>query len=116
MGLYHRPLVLARRDNLTIRQLYRRVAGARGHMEVVGSATEVADMMEAWVAGKACDGFNIMPPLFPESLDDFIELVIPELQRRGPFRTAYEGTTLREHLGLTRPRWPAGKVQDKAAV
>ena len=106
---------IARRENLTIRDLYRRVAGARGHLEIVGSVSEVADMMEEWVMENACDGFNIMPPLFPQSLGEFIELVIPELQRRGLFRTAYEGTTLRDHLGLIRPRWPTGKVQDRAA-
>ncbi|MGE0745588.1 MAG: LLM class flavin-dependent oxidoreductase [Rhodospirillales bacterium] len=97
---------IGRRENLTIRDLYRRVAGARGHMEVIGSVTEVVDMMEAWVRGKACDGFNIMPPVFPGSLVEFNRLVVPELQRRGLYRTAYEGTTLRANLGITRPRWP----------
>ena len=66
---------------------------------------QVADMMEEWVTMKACDGFNIMPPVFPGSLVEFVDLVIPELQRRGLFRTRYEGTTLRANLGLTRPKW-----------
>ncbi len=97
---------IAHRENLTIKDLYRRVAGARGHYEVVGSPIEVVDMMERWVSGGACDGFNIMPPVFPSSLHEFVELVIPELQRRGLFRTSYRGTTLRENLDLVRPAWP----------
>ena len=97
---------IAHRENLTIKDLYRRVAGARGHYEVVGSPIEVVDMMEGWVSGGACDGFNIMPPVFPSSLHEFVELVIPELQRRGLFRTSYSGTTLRENLDLVRPAWP----------
>ena len=97
---------IARREKLTIRDLYRRVAGARGHCEIVGTPVEVADMMEEWVTGAACDGFNIMPPIFPSGLRDFVDLVVPELQRRGLYRTAYAGTTLRENLGLPRPPWP----------
>jgi alkanesulfonate monooxygenase len=60
--------------------------------------------MEAWLAGNACDGFNIMFPFLPEGLDDFVDRVVPELQRRGIFKTAYAGTTLRENLGLPRPQ------------
>ena len=97
---------IARREKLTIRDLYRRVAGARGHCEIVGTPVEVADMMEEWVTGAACDGFNIMPPIFPSGLRDFVDLVVPELQRRGLYRTAYAGTTLRENLGLPHPPWP----------
>jgi alkanesulfonate monooxygenase SsuD/methylene tetrahydromethanopterin reductase-like flavin-dependent oxidoreductase (luciferase family) len=96
---------MAQRENLTIRDLYRRIAGARGHMEVVGSPAEVVDLMEQWVKEGGCDGFNIMPPVFPGSLVDFVDLVVPELQRRGLYRTQYEGTTLRANLGLTRPAW-----------
>jgi FMN-dependent oxidoreductase (nitrilotriacetate monooxygenase family) len=103
-------LDIARRENLTLRGLWRRVAGARGHMQIVGSPTEIADFMEEWVSEKACDGFNVMPPLFPHDLSDFIELVTPELQRRGLFRRAYEGTTLRANLGLTRPPLPSRRV------
>ena len=98
---------LARRENLTIRDLYRRFAGARGHCHITGSTEEVADMMEQWVTEGGCDGFNIMPPLYPSHLEDFVELVVPELQRRGLFRTEYEGSTLRENLGLPRPPWSA---------
>ena len=97
---------IAHRENLTIKDLYRRVAGARGHYEIIGSPIEVVDMMEHWVVDGACDGFNIMPPVFPSSLHEFVDLVIPELQRRGLFRTSYSGTTLRENLGLVRPAWP----------
>ncbi len=99
---------IAKRENLSIRDLYRRIAGARGHYEIIGSYNEVADMMELWFKEKACDGFNIMPPVFPESLSDFIELVIPELQSRGLFKKKYNGDTLRENLGLTRPPWKPG--------
>lgn len=98
---------LAEREGYTIKQLYEHIAGARGHLQIVGTAKQVADLMEEWVATKACDGFNVMPPVFPGSLVDFNELVIPELQRRGLFRTKYEGTTLRANLGLTRPSWKA---------
>ncbi len=96
---------LAVREGYTIKDLYRHIAGARGHCQIVGTPKEVADMMEEWVTMKACDGFNIMPPVFPGSLVEFVDLVIPELQRRGLFRTRYEGTTLRANLGLTRPKW-----------
>lgn len=101
---------IAHRENLTIRDLYRRVAGARGHYEIIGTPAEIVDMMEEWVSEGACDGFNIMPPVFPSSLQDFIDMVVPELQRRGLYRTAYGGTTLRENLGLTRPSWPTKRV------
>jgi alkanesulfonate monooxygenase len=108
---------IGRRENLTIRDLYKRIAGARGHMEVIGTPTEVVDMMEQWVSEDACDGFNVMPPVFPASLHDFVDLVVPELQRRGLYRTAYTGTTLRENLGLRRPSWPAaGAPQDSRAL
>ena len=96
-------LDMARHENLTIRQVYQRVAGARGHRIIIGSATEIADDLEKWHREGAADGFNLMPPTFPDGLQDFIDLVIPELQRRGLFRTAYEGRTLRENLGLPFP-------------
>lgn len=77
--------------------------GGFGGLEFVGTAADIADTMQAWQEAGAADGFNIMFPTVPEGLDDFVDLVIPELQRRGLFRTAYAGTTLREHLGLPRP-------------
>lgn len=94
---------LAKRDNLSIRQIAQVVAGARAKMVVKGTAEQIADHMEQWYVEEAADGFNIMPPYLPGALDDFVELVIPELQRRGLFRTEYTGRTLREHLGLPRP-------------
>jgi N-acetyl-S-(2-succino)cysteine monooxygenase len=93
----------ARAEGLTIRQLYQRIAGGRGHFQIVGSPRDIVDMMEDWFTTGAADGFNVLPPFFPNSLDEFVALVVPELQRRGLYRTAYEGTTLRENLGLPRP-------------
>ncbi|MBS9722222.1 LLM class flavin-dependent oxidoreductase [Tianweitania sp. BSSL-BM11] len=90
----------ARRDNLSIREVARHFAGARGHWRLVGTAEDIADELEAWFTGGACDGFNVMPAFFPGELDSFVALVVPELQRRGLFRRAYEGETLRDNLGL----------------
>lgn len=111
----HVVLELARRDKLTVRQLYEYLAGARGHWVVVGTPQKIADQMQLWFENGAADGFNVMPPVLPESLDDFVELVIPELQRRGLFRTEYEGTTLRENLGLERPANQFTLAKQKAA-
>jgi FMN-dependent oxidoreductase (nitrilotriacetate monooxygenase family) len=94
---------LARRENLSIRDLYLRVAGARGHWQIVGTAEQIADQLEERFVHYGADGFNIMAPIVPGGLTDFIELVIPELRRRGLFRSEYEGRTLRENLGLQRP-------------
>jgi FMN-dependent oxidoreductase (nitrilotriacetate monooxygenase family) len=99
----HVVIELARRERLTVRQLYQYLAGARGHWVVVGTPQTIADQMQTWFENGAADGFNVMPPVLPESLEAFVELVIPELQRRGLFRTEYEGKTLRENLGLERP-------------
>jgi FMN-dependent oxidoreductase (nitrilotriacetate monooxygenase family) len=94
---------LARRENLTIRQLALRVAAGRGHHIVLGTPFDVADRMQEWFETRAADGFNVMPPFFPEGLEDFTQLVVPILQERGLFRTDYTGSTLRDHLGLARP-------------
>jgi alkanesulfonate monooxygenase len=94
---------MARKEKLTMRQVAMRVAGARAKSVIRGSPGEIADHMEEWFKRDGCDGFNVMPPYLPGGLDDFVELVIPELQRRGLFRSEYEGRTLREHLGLKRP-------------
>ncbi|TDK32207.1 LLM class flavin-dependent oxidoreductase [Rhizobium deserti] len=94
---------LARRENLTIRQLALRVAAGRGHHIVLGTPVEIADRMQEWFDGRAADGFNVMPPFFPEGLEDFTQSVVPILQERGLFRTEYNGSTLRDHLGLARP-------------
>lgn len=94
---------LARRENLSIRQLYLKIAGARGHHTVIGTPKTVADTLEQWFVEQGADGFNIMPPFLPEGLHDFVDGVVPILQQRGLFRREYSGTTLREHLGLQRP-------------
>jgi alkanesulfonate monooxygenase SsuD/methylene tetrahydromethanopterin reductase-like flavin-dependent oxidoreductase (luciferase family) len=94
---------LARRENLTIRDLYLRIAGARGHQQVVGTPQSIADQLQQWFEEEGADGFNIMSPWLPGGLTEFAEHVVPELQRRGLFRTEYEGRTLRENLGLPRP-------------
>jgi FMN-dependent oxidoreductase (nitrilotriacetate monooxygenase family) len=96
-------VALARREKLTVRQLAQMVGGFGG-FEMVGTAAEVADTMQSWLETGASDGFNIMFPTMPAGLDDFVQLVVPELQRRGIFRTEYAGTTLRDHLGLPRPK------------
>jgi len=96
-------LDLARRENLTIRDLYLRIAGARGHQQVVGTPQSIADQLQQWFEEGAADGFNIMSPWLPGGLVEFADQVVPELQRRGLFRTEYEGRTLRENLGLRRP-------------
>ncbi|MER9756038.1 LLM class flavin-dependent oxidoreductase [Mesorhizobium sp. M0166] len=93
----------SRRNKLSIRQLARHFAGARGHWRVVGTPAQIADELEARFEGGAADGFNVMPSYFPGELDAFATLVVPELQRRGLFRKDYEGSTLRDHLGLKRP-------------
>jgi FMN-dependent oxidoreductase (nitrilotriacetate monooxygenase family) len=90
-------------EHLTLRQLYLRYGAARGGEVVRGTASQIADHMEAWFLGDAADGYMLSFPLVPAALDDFIELVVPELQRRGLFRIEYEGRTFREHLGLPRP-------------
>jgi len=92
-----------KRENLSIRESARRFAGARGHWQVFGTPVQIADALEERFMAGAADGFNIMPPLFPTGLQDFIRLVVPELRRRGLFRTEYQGNTLRDHLGLRRP-------------
>ena len=97
-----RIIEAARSKNLTIRELAQK-AGSYSGLAFVGTAETIADGMEAWLTGEACDGFNVMFPYLPEGLDDFVDRVVPELQRRGIFRTQYEGKTLRETLGLPRP-------------
>ncbi|MEK5185829.1 LLM class flavin-dependent oxidoreductase [Solibacillus sp. FSL W7-1324] len=87
----------------TLRELYNNIAGARGHREIIGTPTQVANQLQEWFENEAADGFNIMAPTFPQGFNDIVELVIPELQRRGIFKTEYAGTTLRENLGLKRP-------------
>lgn len=94
---------MAEREDMTVRQLAQFVGGSFGVLEMVGTPRTIADQMEEWLCSNACDGFNIMFPYLPGGLDDFVALVVPELQDRGLFRRAYEGATLRENLGLPRP-------------
>src|SRR5947207_1475088 len=93
----------APRHQLTVRQLAQRVGGYGG-LSFVGTAKTIADQMEEWLVGRGSDGFNIMFPFLPAGLDDFVDKVVPELQRRGIFRKEYEGPTLRENLGLPQPK------------
>ena len=97
-----RVLAMAEREGLTVGQLAQRL-GAYGGLALVGSARTIADRMEEWLLTDGCDGFNVMFPWVPGGLDEFVDQVVPELQRRGLFRRTYEGVTLRENLGLERP-------------
>ncbi len=101
----HETLIrMARQNGMTIRKLYKIMAGASGHNIVVGSVTDVADLMEDWFSSRACDGFNIMPPFMPEPAHEAFDWLVPELQRRGLFQTEYQGDgTFRRSLGLQRP-------------
>ncbi len=100
----------ARAEGLSIRQVARYLGAAMGHQMVVGTPTTVADTMQEWLEAGACDGFTLLFPFYTKPLDDFVRLVVPELQRRGIFRTAYPGTTLRDTLGIPAPgnRFAAG--------
>jgi alkanesulfonate monooxygenase SsuD/methylene tetrahydromethanopterin reductase-like flavin-dependent oxidoreductase (luciferase family) len=116
-SIFQQVTEMARREKLSIRQVATRVAGARAKAVIRGSPRTIADYMEEWFRNDGCDGFNIMPPFLPGGLDDFVDLVIPELQRRGLFRSEYEGKTLRENLGLRRPasRYAEPPQQSRAA-
>ncbi len=94
---------IARKHNFSIRQLYEYIASARGHWTLIGTAEQVVDQLQQWFENEAADGFNVLPPSTPAGLNDFVEFIVPELQRRGLFRTEYEAKTLRENLGLKRP-------------
>jgi FMN-dependent oxidoreductase (nitrilotriacetate monooxygenase family) len=113
-GTIRSILSVARAENLTIRQLYERLAGSRGKLTLIGSVTQVADTMQEWFMNHACDGFILQPSYLPGELTGLVELLVPELQNRGLIRVAYEGTTLRENLGLRRP--PSRYAQPAAAA
>ena len=100
---YRLIVELARRDQLTVRQLIGRLGGGRGHRTFAGTPEQVADTIEEWSDAAAADGFNVMPAALPSGLETFVEHVIPILQKRGLARTEYAGTTLRDHYGLPRP-------------
>jgi len=95
-------LARVRRQNPTIRELYHEVAGMGGFC-LIGTGADIADVMQEWFENDGCDGFNITPTHLPGGCEDFVEMVTPELQRRGLFREEYQGRTLRENLGLKRP-------------
>lgn len=108
---------IVERDRPTLRELLHRLAGARGHNVVAGTPTQVADIITEWFQNGAADGFNVMPPLYPQLLQEFTQKVVPILQDRGLFRTEYTGSTLRDHFGLSRPDSLYGaEAQEEAHV
>jgi FMN-dependent oxidoreductase (nitrilotriacetate monooxygenase family) len=96
-------VALVARERPTLRQLLAKLAGARGHFTAAGTPEMIADIMQDWLETGAADGFNLMPPVLPHQLDLFISEVVPLLRKRGLFRDAYDGETLRSHFGLSRP-------------
>jgi hypothetical protein len=102
----------------SVRQLVSRMSAARGHLVLVGTPAEVVDELQAWFEDGAADGFNILAPIFPAGLDDVIELVLPELRRRGLFRREYEGKTLRENLGwrALAPAFPPPSLPNRRSL
>jgi len=100
-GFFEAQIKLAKRENLTVRQLSKRIRS--GHRLVVGSPEQIADTLTEWFLAGAGDGFNLMPDYFPSGAEIFVDHVVPLLRKRGVFRHEYTGTTLREHLGLPRP-------------
>lgn len=102
-GRYSTILRIIETEQPTVRQLLGRLAAGGGHCTVVGTPEQIADQMVHWFFNEGADGFNLMPPSLPDGLEDFVELVVPILQRRGLFRREYQSNTLRGHLGLDRP-------------
>jgi FMN-dependent oxidoreductase (nitrilotriacetate monooxygenase family) len=102
-GFSQTLLEMARREKMTLRDLYNITAAARGHWVIYGTPKRIADTLEDWFTSGLADGFVVMPAYFPGAFDDFVDRVVPELQRRGLYRTEYSGSTLRDHLGLERP-------------
>jgi FMN-dependent oxidoreductase (nitrilotriacetate monooxygenase family) len=114
---FHKVLYeMAKRENMTLRDLYNLTAAARGHWVLCGTPKTIADTLEEWFVEKAADGFNVLPAYFPGAFAEFVDLVVPELQRRGLFHKDYAGKTLRENLGLTRPSAGAWKTEPRAAA
>ncbi|MFT4002231.1 MAG: LLM class flavin-dependent oxidoreductase [Rhizobium sp.] len=102
-SFYHATVGLARRENLTVRELNRRLAGGAGHRVFVGTPEQFADDIQHWFETGVADGFNLMPSVLPTGLGEFVDEVVPLLRQRDIFRKAYEGKTLRSHLGLDIP-------------
>src|SRR5262249_50135168 len=118
-GFARALLAKGKRENLSLCELYNLTAAARGHSVLCGSVQTIAATLEKWFVEGAADGFNVMPAWFPGAFDEFVDLVIPELQRRGLYPKAYRGTTLRDHLGLSRPaagEYPGLVQQSKVAA
>lgn len=109
---------LARREQLTVRQLIARLGGGRGHRTFTGTPEQVADAIQEWFHAGAADGFNIMPPVLPSGLEVFVDQVVPILQERGLFRTEYTASTLRGHYGLERPvnRYAGTAAQELTSI
>ncbi len=105
-------LEMARREKMTLRDLYNITAAARGHWVIYGTPQRIADTLEEWFCGGLADGFIVMPAYFPGAFADFVNVVVPELQRRGLYRKDYSGPTLRHHLGLA----PAGAEAERVAA
>jgi FMN-dependent oxidoreductase (nitrilotriacetate monooxygenase family) len=106
---------MARREKMTLRDLYNITAAARGHWVIYGTPKRIADVLEEWFVSERADGFVVMPAYFPGAFDDFVDKVVPELRRRGLYRTEYAGKTLRDHLGLERPD-PVRRIEAPAAA
>ena len=102
-GRYATMLRIIETEKPTVRQLLGRIAAGGGHCTMVGTPESIADQIEQWWRNEGADGFNLMPPSLPNGIRDFVEQVIPVLQKRGLFRHEYEHSTLRGHLGLERP-------------
>jgi FMN-dependent oxidoreductase (nitrilotriacetate monooxygenase family) len=117
-GFARAMLGKAKRENMSLRDLYNLTAAARGHWVLCGSVQTIADTLEKWFLDGAADGFCVMPAWFPGAFDEFVDLVVPELQRRGLYRKAYAGPMLRDQLGLSRPAIGdyAGPVQQSKAA
>jgi alkanesulfonate monooxygenase SsuD/methylene tetrahydromethanopterin reductase-like flavin-dependent oxidoreductase (luciferase family) len=109
--MFQGTVSLARRGNLTVRQLLRALGGGVGHRIIVGTSEQIADDIEAWFRAGAADGFNLMPDVLPSGLETFVDTVVPILQQRGLFRTDYSGSTLRGHFDLAKP--PSRFAQSK---
>jgi alkanesulfonate monooxygenase SsuD/methylene tetrahydromethanopterin reductase-like flavin-dependent oxidoreductase (luciferase family) len=105
---------MARREGMTLRDLFNLTAAARGHWVLCGTPETIADTLEEWFVDGAADGFNILPAWFPGGFSEFVDLVVPELQRRELFRRNYEGATLRDHFALPRvlPPYASGRALD----
>ncbi|MDN5695630.1 MAG: LLM class flavin-dependent oxidoreductase, partial [Staphylococcus equorum] len=100
VGRYETILEIIRDTHPTVRELLGYLNAGGGHFTLIGTPEDIVDQMEYWLLSGVADGFNLMPPVFPNSLEDFVALIVPELQKRNLYRTTYDGHTFRDHLGL----------------